>query len=62
MVDIRSGKDCPSHIVALGHVDELQGIGFDNGRVCVGSRTTITELLRSSFLATQSLSLIEAAQ
>ena len=47
MIDLRAKRQRPSRIVALGHLDELRGIRFDRGEVVVGSRTTVTDLLRS---------------
>ncbi len=62
MNDIRSRKEQPPRLVALGQVDELRGIKFDQGRVIIGSRTTISDLLKSPELAITSPSLIDAAK
>ncbi len=62
MIDMRSQKENPSRLVALGDVDELRGVKFENGRVIIGSRTTISDLLKSSQLAITSPSVIDAAR
>ena len=62
MIDLRSGKERPPHVIALDRLDELRGIAADGGKVVVGSRTTISDLLRSSLIATAGPSLIDAAR
>ena len=62
MIDLRAKRQRPSRIVALGHLDELRGIRFDRGKVVVGSRTTVTDLLRSPELAIAGPSLLDAAR
>ncbi len=61
LIDIRSRKECPKQVVALGRIDELRGISFHKGRFVVGSRTTVSDLMRSAELAKYCPSLIDAA-
>ncbi|MCP4071213.1 MAG: hypothetical protein GY742_05665 [Hyphomicrobiales bacterium] len=61
LIDIRSQKENPPRLVALGDIDELRGIKVEKGRVVVGSRTTISDLLKSSQLLKTSPSVIDAA-
>ncbi|MCP4999053.1 MAG: xanthine dehydrogenase family protein subunit M [Hyphomicrobiales bacterium] len=61
LVDMRSRKETPASVIALGNVGELRGIHFNDERTTIGSRTTVSDLLQSTELVSSSPSLVEAA-
>lgn len=62
MIDLRSGKERPSRILALDRLDDLRGIEMGDGTIAIGSRTTVSDILRSSELAIAGPSLVDAAR
>lgn len=62
MIDLRSGKECPQHIIALDRLQELRGIEIAPASIAVGSRTTVSDLLQSPEIAAAAPSLIDAAR
>lgn len=62
IVDIRARRECPERVVALGNLDELQGLRSDDRRVSIGARTTVSELLASSEVAGSAPSIIDSAR
>ncbi|MEX3010719.1 xanthine dehydrogenase family protein subunit M [Hoeflea sp. TYP-13] len=62
LVDVRSQRERPKRVVALGRVTGLRGISFDGEKTVVGARTTISDLLQSPEIANSGPSLIEAAR
>lgn len=50
VVDVRSRRAMPDVLVALNHIAELQGITSENGKIRLGARTTITELLHNPMI------------
>ncbi|MHA1570311.1 MAG: FAD binding domain-containing protein, partial [Alphaproteobacteria bacterium] len=45
LLDMRSRKERPERVIALGDIGELRGITVENNRITLGSRTTVSELL-----------------
>ena len=62
MLDLRSRKDKPDRVISICDLEELRGISVDGDRITLGSRTTVTDLLRSSEVASFGPSLIDAAE
>lgn len=62
LIDLRSRKEKPAHVTALGDIAELRGISIIGDRMTVYSRTTITDLLTTPQLAFFAPSLIDAAR
>ena len=62
IVDIRAQRERPVRLVALGNVDELLGIENDGESISIGSRTTVSDLLRSPEIAAAAPSLVDAAR
>ena len=62
IVDIRAKRERPDRMVGLGEVDELLGMEFGPERISIGGRTTVSDLLRSTEIAREAPSLIEAAR
>jgi CO/xanthine dehydrogenase FAD-binding subunit len=62
MPDLRSRKDKPDRVISICDLEELRGISVDGDRITLGSRTTVTDLLRSSEVASFGPSLIDAAE
>ena len=62
LVDIRARRAAPKRLIALGKLDELRGITIDNGRVIVGGRTTLTDVLRAPRMAEHAPSLVQSAR
>lgn len=46
MLDLRAAKYYPETVLDLNNVDELRGIEVADGRVTVGARTTVSDILR----------------
>jgi CO/xanthine dehydrogenase FAD-binding subunit len=61
MIDLRSRKERPARVLALGDIEALRGISVDGNRIVLGSRTTVSDLLRSPEVAAFGPSLIDAA-
>ena len=62
IVDIRAKRERPVRLVGLGNVDESLGIENDGESISIGSRTTVSDLLRSPEIATAAPSLTDAAR
>jgi carbon-monoxide dehydrogenase medium subunit len=62
IVDIRARRERPQRIVGLANVGELCGIEAGGGRVTIGARTTVSDLLASSEVAAAAPSLIDASK
>jgi CO/xanthine dehydrogenase FAD-binding subunit len=62
LVDIRARRATPARLVALGQLDELRGIAVDNGRVTLGGRTTLSDILRDPRMAEHAPSLVQSAR
>jgi len=62
LVDVRSQRLDPDRIVDLGRLEGLRGIAARDGRVTVGARTTISDLLASDDIRGTSPALAEAAK
>jgi CO/xanthine dehydrogenase FAD-binding subunit len=61
VVDLRARRLAPDRLVSLGRIDALRWIRRADGRVAIGSRTTVSDLLRSPEIAQHGPSLVEAA-
>ncbi|MFV2002183.1 MAG: xanthine dehydrogenase family protein subunit M [Paracoccaceae bacterium] len=61
LIDLRAGSVRPDRVVALGELDELRTITVDKDRITIGSRTTVTDLLRDPRVAEFAPALIDAA-
>jgi CO/xanthine dehydrogenase FAD-binding subunit len=59
--DIRSGRQCPSTLMDISHLSELQGIQLDDGHLVIGANSTIAELLTNPLIAQYAPVLKEAA-
>ena len=62
IVDMRAKRERPDRVVGLGRVNELQGMDFGHGRVSIGGRTTVSDLLHSPEIAQAAPSLIDASR
>ncbi len=62
LVDIRSQRIAPDCLLDLGHVHQLRGITVEQGRVTLGARTTVGDLLASAEVARYVPALVEAAR
>ena len=62
IVDIRAKRERPERVVALGNIEELQGLDGDGERISIGARTTVSDLLASPEIAGAAPSLIDAAR
>lgn len=61
IVDLRARKVAPNRLVSLGWIDGLRWIRRTDGRIAIGGRTTVSDLLRSAEIAQHSPSLIDSA-
>ncbi|MCL1975780.1 MAG: xanthine dehydrogenase family protein subunit M [Firmicutes bacterium] len=62
MVDIRAGKMNDLTLVGISDIAALRGIQEEDGKICVGALTTISELAASTLLAKQAPALYMAAK
>ncbi|MCB2093795.1 MAG: xanthine dehydrogenase family protein subunit M [Rhodobacteraceae bacterium] len=62
LVDVRSQRLAPERIVDLGRIGGLRGITVDGGRVTLGPRTTVSDLLASEEIAATAPALVESAR
>ncbi len=62
IVDLRARRVAPSRLVGLGRLDGLRGIRVADGRVRMGARTTMSDILRHPELARHAPSLVEQAR
>lgn len=61
VVDLRAKRLAPRRLVSLDRVAELRGVAVKNGRIEVGARTTVTDLLRRPEIAANAPALAQAA-
>jgi len=61
IVDLRARRERPARVVSLGRLAELTGIENDGRRISIGSRTTVSDLLRAKTIARHAPSLLQAA-
>ncbi len=62
IVDIRARRERPERVVGLAGVEDLTGLESDGERMCIGARTTVSDLLASPEIADAAPSLIDAAK
>jgi xanthine dehydrogenase FAD-binding subunit len=62
VVDMRSGRHKPSHLLDLSRLENLQGIRRVNGSVVIGSMTTIADLLKNEEVKSSCPALNQAAR
>lgn len=61
LIDVRSQRLVPKQIMDLGRVPGLRGISVAGGRVTLGARTTVSDLLASPDIARCGPALVQAA-
>lgn len=61
VVDLRARRLAPDRLVSLSRIDALRWIRLANGRVAIGGRTTVSDLLRSPEIAQHGPSLVDSA-
>ncbi len=62
IVDLRARRAAPARLVGLGKIEALRGIRIADGRITLGARTTMSEILHHPGLAKQVPSLIAQAR
>jgi CO/xanthine dehydrogenase FAD-binding subunit len=62
IVDLRARRVSPARLVGLGKIDALRGIRIEGGRVTLGARTTMSEILHHPGLAQHAPSLVAQAR
>lgn len=62
IVDLRARSVAPSALVSIAKVPGLRGIAMADGRVHMGGRTTVSDLLRDPALGAHAASLVESAR
>ena len=62
IVDLRARTVAPSALVSIGKVSGMRGIEIAGGRVRMGGRTTVSDMLRSAELGAVAPSLVESAR
>lgn len=62
IVDLRAKRIHPKRIVSIDRLQELRGISIEDSRIIVGSRTTVSDLLRSKDVASAAPALVESAR
>lgn len=62
IVDIRSRRERPERVVGLDNIDDLRGLDSAGGRISIGARTTVSDLLAWPEIAAAAPSLIDAAK
>ncbi len=62
IVDIRARRATPARLVGLGKIEALRGIRIADGRVTLGARTTMSEILHHTGLAEHAPSLVAQAR
>ncbi|MGZ9086565.1 MAG: FAD binding domain-containing protein [Rhodoplanes sp.] len=61
VVDLRAKRLAPKQLVSLDRVAELRGVAVESGRIGIGARTTVTDLLRRPEIAATAPSLVQSA-
>ncbi len=62
IVDLRARRAKPARLVGLGKIEALRGIRIADGRVTLGARTTMSEILHHPGLAEHAPSLVAQAR
>jgi CO/xanthine dehydrogenase FAD-binding subunit len=62
IVDMRARRATPARLVGLGKIEALRGIRIADGRVTLGARTTMSEILHHPGLAEHAPSLVAQAR
>ncbi len=62
IVDMRARRNLPARLVGLGKLEALRGIRIADGRVTLGARTTMSEILHHPGLAEHAPSLVAQAR
>ncbi len=62
LVDIRARRAAPRRLVGLGKLDDLRRIDINNGRVTIGARTTLSDILHDPRMAQYAPSLVHSAR
>jgi carbon-monoxide dehydrogenase medium subunit len=62
IVDLRARTVAPSALVSIGKVPGMRGIEIGGGRVRMGGRTTVSDMLRHAELGSVAPSLVESAR
>jgi CO/xanthine dehydrogenase FAD-binding subunit len=62
IVDLRAGRERPQRVVSLDKLEALRGIRQAGGKITIGGRTTVTDLLRSPVIAKTAPALVCAAK
>jgi CO/xanthine dehydrogenase FAD-binding subunit len=62
IVDIRAGRVAPDRLVSLSRIGELRQIKLFGGRITLGGRTTIRDLVHSPEIAAHGASLVDSAR
>lgn len=62
IVDLRAGRENPRRVVSLDKLETLRGIRQAGGKITIGGRTTVTDLLRSPLIAKSAPALVESAK
>ena len=62
IVDIRARHTKPDRLVGLGKIENLRGIRIADGRIALGARTTMSEILHHPGLAEHAPSLVAQAR
>ena len=61
IVDLRAGRENPGRVVSLDRLETLRGIRKAGGKIMIGGRTTVTDLLLSPVIAKTAPALAAAA-
>ncbi|MCH8809372.1 MAG: FAD binding domain-containing protein, partial [Proteobacteria bacterium] len=62
IVDLRARRAHPTRLVGLGKIEALRGIRIAGGRITLGARTTMSEILHHPGLAEHAPSLVAQAR
>jgi carbon-monoxide dehydrogenase medium subunit len=62
IVDIRARRVAPDRLVSLSRIGELRRIQFSDGRMTLGGRTTVSDLMRAPEIAAHGASLVDSAR
>ena len=62
IVDLRARRATPTRLVGLGKIEALRGIRIADGRITLGARTTMSEILHHPGLAKHAPSLVAQAR
>lgn len=62
VVDLRANRVRPKLLVSLDRVQELRGVSAANGRIAIGARTTVSDLLSDPAIGAAAPSLVQSAK